>query len=378
MRHTVFTTGYHGHTVDELVTMCEALQAVVVDIRYNPYGFHFSQGKVQRALPAGRYCWIRDLGNAGYKESRLDIVDLEAGITRLQTIADKAPALLVCACASASSCHRTAVADVLRQSGWRVQEIDLGQVDVALHDCIRPLKKRDVEVGGEYRARVGDRICRVKIELEQQEGGWLARNQTTNRTVQIRSARRLWPLAATDGDILLAGKKTIRHLNFVDRYSFDDINRQTYFAVGEKWRANEIDEPDPRRGLKAFFNVDNLKTVIAERIPTQGVLDEMLSTILRNRWHVTGYVKKGEAAVPTVSRNAAGEHWPEDINARTCFAALGPWRAGALDHDDPTIGLKAFFKRNAMRETLLARVPAQEILQDMLSYVLARGWHIQK
>ena len=53
------------------------------------------------------------------------------------------------------------------------------------------MKKREVEKGGRYLAKVSDRLVVVKIVTEHPRGGWLARSEATGRSVHIRSAQRL-------------------------------------------------------------------------------------------------------------------------------------------------------------------------------------------
>jgi len=53
------------------------------------------------------------------------------------------------------------------------------------------VKKADVKIGGEYRAKVSGGITTVKILNESPLGGWDARNVRTGRIVRIRTAARL-------------------------------------------------------------------------------------------------------------------------------------------------------------------------------------------
>lgn len=50
--------------------------------------------------------------------------------------------------------------------------------------------KRDVEIGGVYRAKVSGKYVKVRIECPLKQG-WLAINLATGRDVQIRTAARL-------------------------------------------------------------------------------------------------------------------------------------------------------------------------------------------
>ncbi len=53
------------------------------------------------------------------------------------------------------------------------------------------LRKRDVEVGAVYTAKVSGNLCPVRIDSAMLTGGWLATNLNTSRLVRIRGARRL-------------------------------------------------------------------------------------------------------------------------------------------------------------------------------------------
>jgi hypothetical protein len=53
------------------------------------------------------------------------------------------------------------------------------------------IRKKDVRVGGRYRAEVNQRIVTIRITRESPYGGWDAVNESTGRDVRIRSATRL-------------------------------------------------------------------------------------------------------------------------------------------------------------------------------------------
>jgi hypothetical protein len=53
------------------------------------------------------------------------------------------------------------------------------------------MKKRDVEIGKTYLAKVSGNLVPVRITSESVHGGWNAVNSTTGREVRIRSAARL-------------------------------------------------------------------------------------------------------------------------------------------------------------------------------------------
>jgi hypothetical protein len=53
------------------------------------------------------------------------------------------------------------------------------------------MKKRDIEIGKTYLAKVSGNLVPVRITSESAYGGWNAVNTTTGREVRIRSAARL-------------------------------------------------------------------------------------------------------------------------------------------------------------------------------------------
>lgn len=53
------------------------------------------------------------------------------------------------------------------------------------------MKKKDVRIGGRYRAKVSGKLTTVRIDRESPYGGWDATNLETGRRVRIRSAQRL-------------------------------------------------------------------------------------------------------------------------------------------------------------------------------------------
>ena len=53
------------------------------------------------------------------------------------------------------------------------------------------MKKKEVEVGGVYVAKVSGKVVDVRIDSEHQNGGWTATNLATKKQVRIKSAQRL-------------------------------------------------------------------------------------------------------------------------------------------------------------------------------------------
>ena len=53
------------------------------------------------------------------------------------------------------------------------------------------MKKRDIQIGATYAAKVSGKIVHVCIVCRSQYGGWAATNLATKRQIHIRSAARL-------------------------------------------------------------------------------------------------------------------------------------------------------------------------------------------
>jgi uncharacterized protein (DUF488 family) len=120
MTTQIFTAGYGQRQPSEIAELLDELGAVLVDIRFNPYGRPGFKGWELTRHFAGRYLHVKALGNADYKTGGMRIADYETGKAALARL-DR-PALLLCACASPLGCHRTVVGDMLRCDGFTVAE----------------------------------------------------------------------------------------------------------------------------------------------------------------------------------------------------------------------------------------------------------------
>ncbi len=130
----LYTWGYQQRTMGDLLALLVSREIdYVVDVRINPWS-HRSEWRrkaLEGALGA-RYHWIRDLGNAGYRSGRIQLVDADGGLEKLgqllycQSFEDEAPtgwaspghgrrALLLCYERDPETCHRKVVADLARQ-----------------------------------------------------------------------------------------------------------------------------------------------------------------------------------------------------------------------------------------------------------------------
>lgn len=120
MTTQIYTTGYGRRQPSEIAELLDSLGAVLVDIRFNPYGRPGFKGWELQRFFAGRYVHLKALGNAEYKTSGMRIADYETGKAALLKL-DR-PALLLCACESPAGCHRTVVGNMLRGDGFTVTE----------------------------------------------------------------------------------------------------------------------------------------------------------------------------------------------------------------------------------------------------------------
>src|SRR5690349_2693011 len=100
-----YTAGYYGRALEEFKAKAEELKAVVVDIRLVPQSRFTPQWR-QKNLQATfgeNYLHIKEPGNKGFKEKRIEIADLEAGLEITRQI--KCDMILLCAYKHYDTCH---------------------------------------------------------------------------------------------------------------------------------------------------------------------------------------------------------------------------------------------------------------------------------
>lgn len=117
---TIYTIGYRAlGGLSELVLAQHRTGAVVVDVRFRPYGFvrHWNRKSLAVAL-GDYYRWAEGFGNVNYKgNGPIVLKDAAAGIELVKPLLAVGPVMLLCACEKARTCHRTAVAQVLVDTG---------------------------------------------------------------------------------------------------------------------------------------------------------------------------------------------------------------------------------------------------------------------
>ena len=137
------------------------------------------------------------------------------------------------------------------------------------------MKKNEVKVGGEYIAKVSDKLTHVRIDRENPHGGWDATNLATKKTVRIKSAQRLRAEAgrkATPAAHVATGAKPAAE-------SAKDAKATPAAAGGEKaakmaaWRkevADKLAAPDPAHDAAVKASIEGRKAKKAKAAKPKG------------------------------------------------------------------------------------------------------------
>jgi len=131
MTRQVYTLGYSGRKLHEIEAFVEEKQAILFDIRYSPRSRNptWNEGNLRKTFGA-RYKHIRALGNANYRGNSVRIENFDAGLRAITQ--SGRPVILMCACKEYEHCHRSVVADRLRELGFSVSELDARPTQRAL------------------------------------------------------------------------------------------------------------------------------------------------------------------------------------------------------------------------------------------------------
>ena len=122
MTQKIFTTGYTAKDINELHPMLDALDAVLVDIRFVPYSqvLHWRQIYL-KVLLGSKYLHIPNLGNRTYKEDKITIQNLGLGLETVFSLNKNA--VLMCACEKMENCHRRVISTELKKRSIETEEI---------------------------------------------------------------------------------------------------------------------------------------------------------------------------------------------------------------------------------------------------------------
>ncbi len=123
-----YTTGYAGKDINDLKPMLDALDAVLVDVRFSPTSEIMRWRQVYlKALLREKYHHVAQLGSRAFRGGRNQIQNLDLGIKVL--VSFNANAVLICECAAPQECHRLVVAEKLRSLGFKTEELVDWNVD---------------------------------------------------------------------------------------------------------------------------------------------------------------------------------------------------------------------------------------------------------
>lgn len=126
--HPVYTFGYHGKRPGDLAAKALAMNAVVFDIRFSPRSQQpeWSGEALRDLLGRRNYRHLPTLGNRNFKGGPIAIANLQRGIDVVLITTEYSPAVLLCQCPDEATCHRHIVAEILRNHGCNVSELEVG------------------------------------------------------------------------------------------------------------------------------------------------------------------------------------------------------------------------------------------------------------
>lgn len=120
-------TGYTGRTPQDLLTLAEERNALLIDIRLSAASrvpvWRLSE---MQEFFKRRYVHLPALGNLNYKSGdpdRIVIKDFALGLSRLRNLLKSHNLILLCVCRSAESCHRMVIKQKLAQYDLIAEEI---------------------------------------------------------------------------------------------------------------------------------------------------------------------------------------------------------------------------------------------------------------
>ena len=118
-----YTTGYADKDINDLKPMLNALDAVLVDVRFSPTSeIMFWRQVYLKTLLREKYHHVPQLGNRAFREGKAQIQNLDLGIKIL--VSFNSNAVLMCRCEVVKECHRLVIAEKLGQKGFETGEIE--------------------------------------------------------------------------------------------------------------------------------------------------------------------------------------------------------------------------------------------------------------
>lgn len=118
----IFTTGYTGKNINDLKPMIEALDAMLIDVRFAAFSQVFHWRKVYlKVLLGENYRHVPNLGNRTFKEDKVTIQNLKLGLETVLHLDRNC--VLMCACENVENCHRRMIVEELAKTGIETVEL---------------------------------------------------------------------------------------------------------------------------------------------------------------------------------------------------------------------------------------------------------------
>ena len=122
MTQKIFTTGYTAKDINDLRPLLDALDALLIDIRFAPYSQVLQWRQIYlKVLLGSKYLHISNLGNRTFKEEKITIQNLGLGLETVFSLNKNV--LLMCVCETAEKCHRRVITAELNKRGIETEEI---------------------------------------------------------------------------------------------------------------------------------------------------------------------------------------------------------------------------------------------------------------
>lgn len=124
--HTLYTLGHNTWSIEQLATELERLNALLIDIRYNPYSSREEWRKeALRARFGKNYIHASALGNTNYQGGPIRLANPQKAVGPIARHLAERNCILMCACADWQRCHRReASAFLARELGAQIVHLE--------------------------------------------------------------------------------------------------------------------------------------------------------------------------------------------------------------------------------------------------------------
>jgi uncharacterized protein (DUF488 family) len=127
-----YTIGYSGRSLDDLKAIMAKEDGAILDIRISPRSRKpdFNRKRLETTF-GDRYLWTPAFGNAGLGTEEIELADPELGLRMIEAIYRDSieddwsgAVFLMCICKDPAGCHRSVVAQLMRDHGYEVTEYE--------------------------------------------------------------------------------------------------------------------------------------------------------------------------------------------------------------------------------------------------------------